>query len=51
MFINLIPVFTLLLAFLILGEVLTYVEMIASIVILLGVAITQVPTKNIKESI
>ncbi len=49
MFINLIPVFTLILAFLILGEKLTYIEMTASIVILLGVFITQVPMEKIKN--
>lgn len=50
MFINLIPVFTLLLAFLILGEKLTYIEMVASIVILSGVFITQIPTERIKKA-
>jgi len=49
MFINLIPVFTLILAFLILGEKLTYIEMTASIVILLGVFITQIPMEKIKN--
>jgi drug/metabolite transporter (DMT)-like permease len=49
MFINLIPVFTLMLAFLILEEKLTYVEMTASIVILLGVFITQIPMDKIKK--
>lgn len=48
MFINLIPVFTLLLAFLILGEMLTFVEMIASSIVFLGVLITQIPTKYFK---
>ena len=46
MFINLIPVFTLILAFLILGERLGIFEMFASMVILLGVAITQVPFRK-----
>ena len=49
MFVNLIPVFTLLLAFVILGEKLTYIEMVASIVILSGVFITQIPTERIKK--
>lgn len=49
MFVNLIPVFTLLLAFLILGEKLSFIEMIASLVILLGVFITQIPTERIKN--
>ena len=48
MFINLIPIFTLLLAFLILGEMLTFVEMIASSIVFLGVLITQIPTKCFK---
>ena len=51
MFINLIPVFAILLAFLILGEKLSFIEMIASVIILLGVAITQIPTKRIKSYI
>ena len=50
MFVNLIPVFTLILAFLILGEKLTYVEMVASIVILSGVVVTQIPTERIKKA-
>lgn len=49
MFVNLIPVFTLLLAFLILGEKLNFVEMVASIVILSGVFITQLPTEKLKK--
>ncbi|NKQ41916.1 MAG: DMT family transporter [Sulfurovum sp.] len=48
MFINLIPIFTLLLAFVILGEMLTFVEMIASSIVFLGVLITQIPTKYFK---
>jgi len=49
MFINLIPVFTLMLAFLILGEKMSYIEMVASMVILSGVIITQIPTEKIKN--
>ena len=49
MFINLIPVFTLILAYLILDEKLTYTEIIASIVILMGVFITQIPMDKIKR--
>ena len=49
MFINLIPVFTLLLAFLILGEKLSFIEMVASGVILSGVFITQLPTEKLKK--
>ncbi|MDA7848327.1 DMT family transporter [Sulfurospirillum sp.] len=50
MFINLIPVFTLLFAFLILGEKLSFIEMIASLIILSGVFITQIPTERIKQA-
>jgi len=49
MYINLIPIFTLVLASLILGETLAYIELIASGIILAGVFITQVPTSRIKE--
>ena len=49
MFVNLIPVFTLLLAFLILGEKLSFIEMIASLIILSGVFITQIPTERINS--
>ncbi len=49
MFINLIPIFTLILAFLILGETLTYIEMSASGIILLGVGITQIPIAKLKK--
>ncbi len=47
-FVNLIPVFTLLLAFFILGEKLTSIEIFASVIILFGVFITQIPTKFLK---
>ncbi len=50
MFVNLIPVFTLLLAFLILGEKLSFIEMVASSIILSGVFITQIPTERIKQA-
>ena len=43
-FVNLIPVFTVILAYLFLGEVLTPTEIIASGVILCGVAISQMPS-------
>lgn len=49
MFINLIPVFTVLLAYIILGEKLTFIEIIASGVILSGVFITQLPTERLKK--
>ena len=45
-FINLIPVFTLILAFLFLNEKLTIVELIASATILLGVAVSQISVKR-----
>lgn len=48
-YINLIPVFTLLLAYLILGENMKFVELIASAVILLGVAISQMPEKIVRK--
>ncbi len=46
MFINLIPVFTLILAFIILGEKLTIPELIASGTILIGVLISQIKVKK-----
>jgi drug/metabolite transporter (DMT)-like permease len=46
-FVNLIPVFTLILAFLILGEQLTLTELIASAIILFGVFISQIPYKKL----
>lgn len=49
MFINLIPVFTVLLAYMILGEKLSVLEIIASSVILTGVFITQIPTEKLKK--
>ncbi len=48
-FINLIPIFTLILAFLILEEKLTIVEFIASAVILFGVIISQISVKKFKR--
>ena len=47
-YVNLIPVFTVFLAFFILGEKLSFVEIVASIVILIGVFISQMPTEKIK---
>lgn len=49
MFINLIPVFTLILAFLILGERLSIQELIASAIILGGVALSQIRVKKLKR--
>lgn len=48
-FVNLIPVFTLILAFLILGEKLSIEELIASATILVGVLISQVKVKKRKR--
>ena len=50
-FVNLIPVFTVLLAYLFLGEVLKPTEIIASIVILCGVAISQMPALRREKSL
>jgi len=48
MYINLIPVFSLILAYLILNERLSFVELIASFVILFGVLISQISLKKLK---
>ena len=45
-YINLIPVFTVILAFLILGEKLKFVQIVASAIILTGVFISQMPRVN-----
>ena len=49
MFINLIPIFTLILAFFILGEKLNTFELVASATILCGVIISQIPVKRFKR--
>jgi len=49
MFIYLIPVFTMILAFFILGEKLTAFELLLSAVILLGVVISEIPIKKLKR--
>ncbi len=49
MFVNLIPIFTLLLAFVILKEVISTSQLIASAVILTGVIISQVPVIKIRR--
>jgi len=49
MFIYLIPVFTMILAYLILGEKLTAFELLLSAVILLGVVISEIPIKKLKR--
>ena len=49
MFVNLIPVFTLILAFLILGEKLSTQELIASLTILSGVILSQISVKRFKR--
>ncbi|MFK5881498.1 MAG: DMT family transporter [Sulfurospirillum sp.] len=48
-YINLIPVFTVILAFLILGEKLTFFQIIASAIILSGVFISQIPTVKLRR--
>lgn len=49
MFVNLIPVFTLILAFIILGEKLSIQELIASVTILIGVILSQIKVKKLKR--
>lgn len=49
-YVNLIPVFTVLLAFIILGERLNFVEIVASGIILTGVFISQMPTEQIQAA-
>ncbi len=49
MFVNLIPVFTLILAFLILGEQFTVQGLIASATIMSGVILSQIPVKKLKR--
>ena len=48
-YINLIPVFAVILAYLILGEKLTFIGIVASCIILSGVFISQMPTEKIKK--
>lgn len=50
-FVNLIPVFTVLLAYLFLGEVLSPTEMMASMVIFSGIIISQMPSFKAKEKL
>lgn len=50
-FVYLIPVFTLILAFLILNEKLSFVELVASVTILIGVLISEVPIDKLKKII
>ncbi len=50
-FVYLIPVFTLILAFLILNEKLSLVELVASVIILIGVLISEVPIDKLKKII
>ena len=50
-FVYLIPVFTLILAFLILNEKLSFVELVASVIILIGVLISEVPIDKLKKII
>ena len=48
-FVNLIPVSTLILAYFILNEKLTSIELIASATILAGVFVSQMPMKKLKR--
>lgn len=48
-YINLIPVFAVILAYLVLGEELTFTQIIASGIILTGVFISQMPTEKLKK--
>lgn len=48
-FVNLIPVFTVVLAYIFLGEVLNPIEMLASMVIFSGIIISQMPSFKAKE--
>ncbi len=48
-YINLIPVFTVILAFFILGEKLKFFQIIASVIILSGVFISQMPTIKLRK--
>jgi len=50
-FVNLIPVFTVLLAYIFLGEVLSETEMMASFVIFGGIIVSQLPRFRAKESL
>jgi len=50
-FVNLIPVFTVLLAYVLLGEVLTQTEMMASFVIFGGIIVSQLPKFRAKEKL
>jgi drug/metabolite transporter (DMT)-like permease len=49
-YINLIPVFAVILAYLLLGEELTFIGIIASGIILSGVFISQMPTQKLKKA-
>ncbi len=51
MFINLIPIFTLLLAYLILNEVLTNLQLFASAMIIVGVLVSQTKRKSLRLKI
>ena len=48
-YVNLIPIFAVILAYLILGEKPTVMSIVASSVILMGVAISQLPTQRLKK--
>lgn len=48
-YVNLIPVFAVILAFIFLGERLTFEQLVASGIILSGVFISQLPTQKLKK--
>lgn len=48
-YVNVIPVFAVILAYLFLGEILTFEQMVASGIILFGVFISQMPTEKLKK--
>ena len=49
-YVNLIPIFAVLLAYLMLGEKFGFVEVVASSIILSGVFISQIPTERLKKA-
>lgn len=50
-FINLIPVFTVVLAYFFLGEILQFNDIVASLIILTGVAISQIPARKKEKTL
>lgn len=50
-FINLIPVFTVVLAYFFLGEILQFNDIVASLIILTGVAVSQIPARKKEKTL